>query len=112
MRMRFIAHSLNRRELLFGDFFFVLTKKCLTTDNDYHYKKNTPTEVQLLKKTNFLNVQIQICKCGGIHMCFGNVTIHMDKREFMQMATQVEKTKKYLNNPIPQEVIEVSREIH
>lgn len=66
----------------------------------------------MFRKVKFESMQIQVCKCGGIHVCFGNVTVHMDKCEFMDMATKVEKTKNYLSTSIPHEVSEESREIH
>lgn len=66
----------------------------------------------MFRKKQFRDTQIQVCKCGGIHMCFGNVSVHFEKQEFLEMAMKVEKAKNYVNQSIPQEVFEVSGEIH
>lgn len=66
----------------------------------------------MFRKNKFQNAEIQVCKCGGIHMCFGNVTVHMEKNEFLAMANKVEKTKHDLNRNLQKEVVNVSHEIH
>lgn len=55
---------------------------------------------------------IQSCQCGGINVCFGNVTVHMEKIEFMAMVEKINKAKANLFSKQPKIVHEEHHEIH
>ena len=58
------------------------------------------------------NFQIQACQCGGLNVCFGNVTIHMKRNEFMAMAEKVQKAKNFLTSTIKPQIHEEHHEVH
>lgn len=65
-----------------------------------------------IRKTEVSDFQIQNCQCGGINVCFGSVTVHMKRNEFMAMAEKVQKAKNFIASTIKPQIHEEHHEVH